>query len=209
MAMTCTFDGCSRPLKYPRIGLCGAHYKRLRRSGDPAGQRAHHGSLRAFADATASESETEECVLWPFASRMSGGYGLMWIDGEKMGAHVYVCRAKHGPKPGAGYEAAHSCGVRACINPLHLRWATRKENHADMLLHGTRSRGEQHAQSKLTEADVRAIRRAWQLGHASQADLSRRYGVHLRYVNCIIRRRVWAWLPDDRNALPKTTEQSQ
>jgi len=44
-----------------------------------------------------------------------------------------------------------------CINPKHLRWATRQQNALDALEHGTSSMfaaGEAHPNAKLSQADV-------------------------------------------------------
>jgi DNA-binding transcriptional regulator YiaG len=79
-----------------------------------------------------------------------------------------------------------------CVNPKHLRWATPKENMADQYKHGTRVMGEKHPQSKLSEFDVREIRKA--ADSESQDEIAARFGVSRATVSDIINRRTWDWL---------------
>jgi hypothetical protein len=65
-------------------------------------------------------------------------------------------------------EAAHLCGNRSCFNGAHLRWATRAENEADKLLHGTAGR-------KLTNEQAAEIRSRYVSGHS--VTLGNEYGV--------------------------------
>ena len=64
-----------------------------------------------------------------------------------------------------------------------------------MLIHGTRLFGSKATRSKLTEDDVREIRR---LGRTVPTkELKKRYGVTSTTINNIRTRKVWGWLPDD------------
>ena len=84
--------------------------------------------------------ETDECILWPWGTQT--GYGSFFKDKKRALAHIFVCHGAHGEPPTTKHEVAHSCGVRKCINKRHLRWATKSENMADKLIHGTHNRGE-------------------------------------------------------------------
>jgi hypothetical protein len=95
-----------------------------------------------------------------------------------------ICERVHGPPPQGKTDAAHWCGNRACVNPRHLRWATRKENLADELIHGTRN-------AKLTEADVLAIRRQ---PERTGPDLAAEFGITRQAVHQVRTHQIWNWL---------------
>lgn len=136
--------------------------------------------------------ETDDCILWPYA-RSKGGYGQAWKDGKVRYLHVLSCTTANGSRPFDRAEAAHSCGVRACFNPRHLRWATRKENAGDRVEHGTELRGEKSKDAKLTEFDVRAIRHYVRCGTKQQV-LADHFGVQNPAISNIVTGKTWGWL---------------
>lgn len=137
---------------------------------------------RAIAD------PTDDCVIW--TGRLSAN-GYPRIVGAY--AHVVACTIANGPRPDR-HDAAHSCGNRACVNPRHLRWATRAENMADAIRHGTTTRGTANWSNRLTEQQVQAIRQARQAGRTTRG-LAVEYGVSHGAICGIVYRKTWAWLP--------------
>jgi len=136
----CSIQGCERG--HYAHGLCDPHYKRQRKYGDPlkaAFVRPPTGAVDEFLSAAIDAQDDGPCIIWPFAKDGSG-YGQFGRQGRKYAAHRFICEAKHGPPPSPKMDAAHSCGNGhlACCNPHHLRWASRKENVADMFAHGRR-----------------------------------------------------------------------
>lgn len=130
----CTIHGCDRA-HYAK-GLCNAHYLRCWNTGDPAGSgKAMRGDGIAFLDKALAHT-FDECLFWPFGCN-SDGYPAVWIGGRNKRAHAVICERAHGPKPQEKDHAAHSCGNRSCVNPIHLRWATHSENMLDKRVHGT------------------------------------------------------------------------
>lgn len=129
----CSILGCTRMARYNHV--CISHYVRIRKYGSPhAGQTAKGALTRAISRAL--RSSTDDCILWSWPP-INSGYGQINLDGRRQLAHRVVCEQAHGQPPSEKHEAAHSCGKRLCINPRHLRWATKPENEADKLLHGT------------------------------------------------------------------------
>ncbi len=113
----------------------------------------------------------------------------LWVSHAVLFAFV-------GPCPPDKTEARHRNGVRTDNRVENLSWATHAENLADQIEHGTRPRGEDKPQAKLTEADVRAIRRDTR----STTVLGREYGVSAETVRQIKHRRKWAHVADDAAA---------
>lgn len=102
------------------------------------------------------------------------GYGMVVLYSAGRNprrVHRLVCEAFHGPPPGPDYQAAHEDGNTSNNRADNLSWKTPVENEADKIRHGTALagaralvaagalafRGEQNAQSKLTDDAVRAI----------------------------------------------------
>ena len=63
------------------------------------------------------------CLIWKMSK--SAKYGLVTIDGKSKRASRIAINCKD------GLDAAHACGMRSCVNPWHIRPATRAENMAD------------------------------------------------------------------------------
>jgi len=94
--------------------------------------RDNYGKALAFIE-TALTQETDECIIWPFTNHTNGYPSI----GHGRHVNRVVCERAYGKPPSLKHQAAHSCGVKLCINKRHVRWATRAENEADKLKHGT------------------------------------------------------------------------
>lgn len=193
----CIIEGCDKPVRVKARGLCNAHYLRLIRNGHTDARMTLKGEPEAFLKTVVLQHAGDECLIWPFAKN-EHGYGRMFAaNGETTLVHRRVCEEVNGDPPSPDYEAAHSCGNGhlACVSPRHVRWATAVENADDMIAHGTRfskARGTAHGLSKLTEDDVRAIRR--DRGKSTIAVVADRYGVKPETIKAIYSRRNWGWL---------------
>jgi hypothetical protein len=73
--------------------------------------------------------DTDDCILWLHGLNKDS-YPQVCVERRTRLGHRLVCERYHGPCP-PGKEVAHSCAVRNCINPKHLRWATHKDNMRD------------------------------------------------------------------------------
>lgn len=118
----------------------------------------------------------------------------MSFRGRRTLASRVMCVLAHGEPPDLSYEAAHSCGngANGCLNPGHLSWKTRTENQGDRVEHGTHQRGERQWKAKLTESDVRTIRKRAE--QERQSVIAKDYGINQCTVSEIKTGRKWGWL---------------
>jgi hypothetical protein len=107
--------------------------------------------------------------------------------------HSLVAEAFIGPRP-AGKDVAHNNGHPQDNRVTNLRWATKKENQADRLAHGTAIRGEIAYNHKLTEGAVREIRRLWAAGGVTRRELAEHFRVSESAIQQIYMGKNWAWL---------------
>ena len=169
--------------------MCEKHYRRVRAHGDPFIVKKPWGEGQKFLR---SIPETDECVIWPLKSRNSNGYARVRLSGVRMGAHRAACITHHGPPPSNHHQAAHSCGVRDCVNPRHISWKTPKENHLDRAEHGTLPFGQKSPSAKLTEDNVREIR--VMAADQKTKDIAKKMGVGVSAINSVLRGQTWGWL---------------
>lgn len=186
----CKIDGCNK--RQIARGWCEAHYRRWQRHGDPEAGRVPHGEPMAWMRDHVGFSE-DRCLRWPYG-RGDDGYGRVARDGSWPRASRVMCELVNGKPPSSIHQACHSCGKghEACVNPRHLYWGTPLENQADRIGHGTHHKGEQVPNAKLTEAQVREVRRLSQI--MPQKDVAARLGISKQRVSKIVRREQWAWL---------------
>lgn len=185
----CSVEGCVAQARL--LGLCRRHHGRLKRNGEPTGGRySEVETQRAWIDGVI-QHHGDDCIRWPFTVAPNG-YGITSV-GVAKGAHRVVCILAHGAPPSVDHEVAHSCNDRGCVNPRHLRWATRLENAADKVVHGTLLKGERNPAAKLTADQVIAMRRDRAAGMIYR-ELAANYGVSICTAHRICRGVAWAWL---------------
>lgn len=188
----CAVPGCGRRLH--AHGYCDRHAYHFKAHGDPLGGRcgASPGAPKRWIEEHANY-QGDDCIRWPFEVSKYG-YGVVKQDGKKRLASRVMCEAAHGPAPSQEHEAAHSCGNGhlACMNQNHLSWKTRLGNVADAIAHGTWNHGETVPSHKLTESEVKEIRRL--AATESYPDLAARFGVNRSAISRIVARKRWGWL---------------
>jgi hypothetical protein len=169
------------------------HFRRWERNGDPnVTRRTPDGEPLRFLFSTAVHHEGDDCLIWPY-NKTDCGYPHVRFGGKPTRGHRILCEAAHGPQPSdLQREVAHKCGNRACVNPRHLRWASRDENEADKIQHGTTNRGERQGSAKLTAADVLKIRDLE--GKLSRREIAELFGVVRPTIDKIHGRQRWSWL---------------
>lgn len=104
--------------------------------------------------------------------------------------HRMVCAAFNGMPPEGLNYAAHKDGTRNNNVPDNIRWTTQKDNMADKKTHGTHQCGVKHGMAKVTEDQVREIRRRCANGE-SQRIVGLDYGLTQTGVSRIVLRDKW------------------
>lgn len=127
----------------------------------------------------------DDCWLWKGATD-GGGYGTFAIDTCRPTrlerAHRFSYALAHSGIPDGAW-ILHTCDTPACVNPSHLYAGTPTDNVRDMLVHdryakthNTNQAGERNPQARLSEDDVRTIRRRRETGE-TYASIACDYGI--------------------------------
>lgn len=124
----CSVDGCEG--KHRSRGWCRTHYDHWCKYGDPL-----KGSFRQTAEQRFWEkvNKTDDCWLWTAATWKSRGgapYGHFTVDGVHIVAHRYAFKVTYGDPE--SLQVDHRCHNTLCVNPIHLRLATNKQNHENL-----------------------------------------------------------------------------
>ena len=82
------------------------------------------------------------CWLWG-GHKYRNGYGAIKAFGKMVLTHRFSYELHCGPIPD-GCEILHSCDVKNCINPDHLRAGSRAENMREAAERGLMRKGESH-----------------------------------------------------------------
>lgn len=136
------------------------------------------GEPENFYQAFVVTWQSDDCLTWPYA-RISTGYGQMSKpEGGRVLVHRRLCEEVNEPPPTEHHDAAHSCGKghEGCCNPKHLHWATRAQNRADAIKHGTQGRGGAGNKTILSRAQVEEIRRRLK-DKEPQRSIAKHFGV--------------------------------
>lgn len=187
----CSVDKCGKP--HLARGLCQMHYRRRERHGDTGKRsRPSNGEAQRYYAEIVTQYEGDDCLSWPFSVSTAGYARLYCGDGRTNVASRRLCEDVNGKAPSPLHDAAHSCGRGhlGCVNKRHLSWKTKKQNHADRLLHGTDNRGEKHNLAKLTASAVTSIRS----DDRPHSVIARDHDVTVSAIQAVKSGRNWAWL---------------
>lgn len=136
-----------------------------------------------------------ESQIQRFRTRITYTDSGCWIHGGSRGSHGYAqFGSPKGPGGGLAHRFAwivangreipdrmlvlHSCNVKTCVNPEHLRIGTNDENMDDV------ARGRYHPRRKLRTGDVGRIRERL-AAHESLERIARDFGVDSRVIALI------------------------
>ena len=145
------------------------------------------GITEAEAFATYMPGQPPESGCWDWTGYTDpNGYGRFGLNGVHIPAHVAAHRIYNGTIPD-GLCILHSCDRRICVQPRHLRAGTNGDNIADKLFRGRQARGSRMGNAKLTEEDVKWLRRV----DLSNAKVAAILGVDRSTISVIRSRTTW------------------
>ena len=124
---------------------------------------------------------TPGCWIWE-GCKTHQGYGHFRSGKTRnpMKAHRFSYELYVGPVP-EGLIILHKCDNPSCVNPDHLFPGTQAENSADRNFKGRQAKGEQNGKTKLTDEQVREMKRLRESG-VSKEDVAQQFGVSTRTV---------------------------
>lgn len=195
---TCQTEGCVRP----------EHLAAMTRDEFDAHRRVSlEDRLWKMVSKEPGQGPEGACWEWQ-GGTSSNGYGKIKVyrQGRKTsaGTHVAAYELTYGPVL-KGLCVCHRCDNKRCCRPDHLFLGSVAQNNADSAAKGRqakgekngavrhferRPRGEENANSRLTEDKVREIRRCHDLG-TTQGDLAVRMGVARTTISAVVRRKTW------------------
>lgn len=121
-------------------------------------------------------------------------YGHTTLNGKRMGAHraSYIYHKGEIPE---GLDVLHACDNTKCVNPDHLYLGTHADNMRDRITKGRANmlRGSKQPQAKLTEDDVRYIRKVYAEGGVTYKQLGAQFGVSSTSIYQVITRKFWKY----------------
>jgi hypothetical protein len=203
IAMRVCSKGCGR--KHYARGLCkpcytrawskGTHIEHAREMVEACAsldeRLRHHGWTEVDHDWTPVDTP---CWEWN-GYRNPRGYGQLAVgrhagDDPQRSVPMLAPRAAFlawvGDIPD-GCVVCHHCDNPPCINPTHFFLGTRLDNNADAAAKGRTSRGENHGQHKLSDAQVDEIRARYAEGGVYQKQLAAEYGVCQQLISHYVR----------------------
>jgi hypothetical protein len=134
-------------------------------------------------DKTPGHGPNGDCWLWT-ASQRSDRYGVFGLDGVRAAAHRVAFRLAGGKlKP--GHVVMHTCDVRLCCNPAHLRLGTQHDNVRDAVAKGLMRRGGRSI--PLTDAEILQIHEEYERG-LSRPTLAKKWQLAPATVMRVLRR---------------------
>lgn len=157
-----------------------------------------------YVDATPGHGPNGDCWVWTGA-KGKNGYGILsfYAIGSIIATRLgYFIQTGEDPEE---QLVCHACDFPACIRMDHLFLSNTKGNMSDAARKGRSAKGPHHgsvthpdavphgsghANSKLTEEDVKAIRERYALGGVSATDLAKEYGVVMSNICFILKANV-------------------
>lgn len=154
--------------------------------------------IRLFFSKLLIPGDIEDCWEWKGAKYPSGygAFGWAYKRGYEQRAHRFSWELYFEPIP-KGFVIRHKCNNRSCSNPNHLMIGSTQDNTQDRELFGCPAKGAKIGNSKLTEAQVRAIFK----DSRTHPVIAKDYGIYCSMVAKIKQGKSWKHL----KLLPEAT----
>lgn len=140
--------------------------------------------------------KTDNCWIWRGGVN-SRGYGNFAFrkNGKVINnrAHRFAYILSEGKVP-LNLMVCHKCNNPLCVRPDHLYMGSGSDNVQDAIISGLWNppQGEKNGMSKLTEKEVRKIRKMFASGNYYQKELANIFGVMRENISQIVNKRSWA-----------------
>lgn len=138
----------------------------------------------------------KECWEWTAFIHPSG-YGTFRLRGKEILSHRMAWTLAHGKIPD-GLCVCHKCDNRICCNPKHLFLGTYEDNAHDRDMKKRTvvpdNRGSKHGMSKLSESDVKEIKKLLSAGVMTKIQIAEKFGVARQTISGIGLGNRWGWL---------------
>ena len=173
------------------LGWCKKHYKNFRRHGNPYPTQIRSRTGSTIKEKLLAKSKINVdtgCIEW-LGSKSAGGYGKLTVNNKTISAHRTAFEDYYGTNI-VGKVIMHNCDNPSCINPIHLKIGTVKDNIEDKVLKGRQLRGEDCHQSRLTFSIIKDILLLH--SHKISSDLiAKKYNIKLGHLSKIVNRKIW------------------
>jgi hypothetical protein len=171
-------------------------YRTLRFQGFPGYRVGTDGSVWSRRGSRFVPSRGAVAFLSPGWRRLrpslvTGGYQGVCLCRRPFKVHRLVLAAFVGPCP-PGKQACHFPDPDRQNNRLeNLRWDTPRGNMRDRAAHGNHPAGAKNGHAKLSESQVRQMRRLYDTGGWTQKQLARHFGTCRANVSFVVTRKHW------------------
>ena len=134
--------------------------------------------------------EETGCRIWTKCCDKEG-YGQTSYKRIATKAHRLVYQLSNPVEVIDGFEVMHSCDNPSCVRLDCLSLGTSQDNIKDKVNKGRQAKGEKNGRAKLTEDDVKEIRRRYKKIKGQQTRLAKEFGISRKQIRSIVNNKLW------------------